>query len=288
MLNRIIVPLDGSKLAETALAHARELAEAFGSEIRLVSACPSRDNDHGRMIQAYLNERADTLKGEIRNPVATVRTEILEGDPAERIVDDACREKADLIVVASHGHTGILLWAMGGTAQKIVHDSPVSVLLVRASARAGKNSLPGSFGKILLPLDGLESGESSLPCALEIAEKLNARVTLFGVVESGRRVHTIGGQDYVHYSEQRVDEMQSELKAYLDRTAEKFVKLGIPVCREIRFGDAAHEIIKYSGRSGTRIVIMSGHNRSGLRKWVFGSVSAKVLHAGKVPLLLVR
>ncbi len=288
MLKRILVPLDGSELAERALLPARELAAVFGSEVRIVSVCSGRADDHGRVMRAYLEQKAAEFKSGLRNPSATVHLEILEGDPADRIVDEARRKNVDLIVIASHGHTGILLWAMGGTAQKIIHDSPVSVLLVRATAQAREKSLPGVFGKILLPLDALETGERALPFALEIAEKLNAQVTLFGVVESGQRVHTIGGQNYVHFSEQRVVEMKNELTAYLDRTAGKFVERRVPVRREIRLGDAAHEIIKYSRKAGTRIVIMSGHSRSGLRKWVFGSVSTKVLHGSKIPLLLVK
>jgi nucleotide-binding universal stress UspA family protein len=288
MLKRILVPLDGSEFAEQALHPARELAEAFGSEVRLVSVCKGGAEEHVRVLRAYLEQKAAGLKDGMKNAAATVSVEVLEGDPAERIIEEAVQRKTDLIIITSHGHAAIRLWALGGTAQKVVHDAPVSVLLVRTLRWGRKKRAAGAFEQILVPLDGLEPGERALPVALEIAAKLKARVTLLGVVESSQRVHTIGGQDYVHFPEQRVEEMKKELTAYLDRTAGRFAERGVAVRPVIRSGDAAHEITKFSRRSRTRVIIMSGHNRSGLREWVFGSVSAKILHASRKDLLLVK
>lgn len=141
---------------------------------------------------------------------------------------------------------------------------------------------------MLLPLDASAAGETALPYILEIAARLKSEVILLSVVESGQRVHTIGGLDYIRFPEQQVRKMEQDLSAYLDSAAKRFRDRGIEARVELKSGHAAEEIIKYAKAAGMRLVAMSSHGKSGLREWVFGSVSNKVLHAGKSHLLLVK
>jgi nucleotide-binding universal stress UspA family protein len=288
MIDRILVPLDGSGLGELALVYASELARGFDSEIHLISVTEGRAAEYCRMIQVYIEKTADELRRNIGKDKAAVKTAILDGHPADRILDYAQQQKASLIITVSHGHSGILPWTMGSTAYKIVHGAHVSVLLVRAYKNRKKGGPTGVFNRILLPLDGSETSEQALPYGLEMAKKLKSQLTLLSVVEPGQRVHTIGGQDYIQFSEQYVKVMKKELAVYLDRTVKYFDQNDVRVSSELRTGNAAEEIIRLSKTGKMQLVMMTSHGKSGLRKWVFGSVSNKVLHSGRTPLLLLR
>jgi len=288
MLEKILIPLDGSKLSEAALGHGEELARPFDSELHLLGVCDGPDEKHRRLMQAYLEKTAEDVRRNISGKPLSVKAIVLEGEPASRIIEHSLQERMDLIITVSHGHTGIMPWTMGSTANKIVHGAPVPVLLLRAAAVKKKGPLKSTFAKMLLPLDGSAAGETALPYVLEIAARLKSEVRLLAVVESGRRVHTIGGLDFIRFPEQQVQKMRQELSDYLDSAVKRFRDRGIKARGELRSGHAAEEIIKSAKAAGIRLVAMSSHGKSGLREWVFGSVSNKVLHAGKTHLLLTK
>jgi nucleotide-binding universal stress UspA family protein len=287
MLKKILIPLDGAKLSEAALDQGRELALAFGSELHLLGVCGGPEEKYCGLMRGYLDKKAEDVRRDFLGKDLSLKVVVLSGEAAGQVIDYARRERMDLLVIVSHGHSGIMPWTMGGTANKIIHEAPVPVLLLRAAA--AKKRRPGSiFARLLLPLDGSEAGETALPYVLEIAAKLKSKVTLLSVVESGQHVHTIGGLDYIRFPEQQVQKMRQDLSAYLDGAVKKFRDRGVEARAELTTGHAAEEIIKRAKAAGVRLVAMSSHGKSGLRQWVFGSVSNKVLHAGKAHLLLVK
>ena len=290
MLERILVPLDGSNLGELALLYTKELASVFNSEIHLLSVVEKRDLEYRRMVELYLQKVSEGTQNYFQNTNSrvAVKSFIVGGNPSIEILQHSQKERVDLIIMVSHGHSGIMPWTMGSTANKVVHVIECPVLLVRASMFSGGRRNAKLFGKILLPLDGSEAGESALPYITAIAQKLGSEVILFSVVEYGQRVHTIGGQDFIRFSDQQIETTLKEINKYLAETSNKFADLGIKVRSVVREGDASMEIIKYAKENNVRIVAMSSHGRSGMREWVFGSVSNKVLQAGKSPLLLVK
>jgi nucleotide-binding universal stress UspA family protein len=287
MLKKILIPLDGAKLSEAALDQGRELALAFGSELHLLGVCGGPEEKYCGLMRGYLDKKAEDVRRDFLGKDLSLKVVVLSGEAAGQVIDYARQERMDLLVIVSHGHSGIMPWTMGGTANKIIHEALVPVLLLRASA--AKKRRPGSiFAKLLLPLDGSAAGETALPYVLEIAAKLKSKVTLLSVVESGQRVHTIGGLDFIRFPEQQVQKMRQDLSAYLAGAVKKFRDRGVEARAELTTGHAAEEIIKRAKAAGARLVAMSSHGKSGLREWVFGSVSNKVLHAGKTHLLLVK
>lgn len=288
MLEKILIPLDGSKLGEAALGPGEELTWAFGSELQLLGICDRADEKHRRLMQAYLEKKSNEAGRGVSETPLNIRAVVLDGEPASRIIEYARQERVDLLILVSHGHSGLMPWTMGGTANRVVHGSSVPVLLLRAAGLKKRGPQKSIFSKMLLPLDGSATGETALPLVSEIAAQLKAEVCLLSVVESGQRVHTIGGLDFIRFPEQQVEKMKQELAAYLDGAVRKLRDRGITARGELRSGQAADEIIKFAQASGARLVAMSSHGKSGLREWVFGSVSNKVLHAGKTPLLLAR
>jgi nucleotide-binding universal stress UspA family protein len=288
MLEKILIPLDGSKLSEASLGHGVELAQAFGSELHLLGVCEGPDEKHQRLMQVYLEKNAEVLRGSASRKPLNVKAVVLCGEPAGRIIDYAARERMSLLITVTHGHNGIMPWTMGSTANKIVHGAQVPVLLLRAAEVKKRGPQKSIFAKMLLPLDGSEAGQTALPLVLEMAARLKGEVTLLSVVESGQQVHTIGGLDFIRFPEQQVQKMKQDLAAYLEGAVQRFHDRGVEARGVLKSGHAAEEILKSAKTAAVRLVAMSSHGKSGLREWVFGSVSNKVLHAGKTHLLLVK
>jgi nucleotide-binding universal stress UspA family protein len=288
MLKKILVPLDGSELGEMALVYAKELAGAIDLEVQMVCAAERQDKETHRMFSLYLEKVAERVKTQVKrtNPKSDVKTVVVDGDPATALVEYSEKEGIDLLIMMSHGRSGIMPWAMGSTTNKVIQRSQTPVLLVRASAKSSKRRPVQVFKKILLPLDGSPMGEAALPYVKAIAQALDCEVILLGVVEVVQHIHTIGGPDHFIYSEQQIEQMKSETARYLEKVSEQFAKEKAHII--LRKGDPAQEIIKISAEENVNVVAMSSHGKSGITRWIMGSVSNKVLHAGKTPLLLVR
>jgi nucleotide-binding universal stress UspA family protein len=287
MLKKILIPLDGATLSEAALEPGRELTLAFGSELHLLGVCGGPEEKYCGLMRGYLEKKAEDVRRDFPGKGLSLKVVVRSGEAAGQVIDYARRERVDLLIIVSHGHSGIMPWTMGGTANKVVHEVTAPCLLLRAAA-AKKRRAGSAFAKILLPLDGSATGETALPYVLEIAVRLKSRVTLLSVVESSQRVHTIGGLDYIRFPEQHVRKLREDLSAYLDAAVKKFRERGVEARAELATGRAAEEIIERAKAAGARLVALSSHGKSGLREWVFGSVSNKVLHAGKTHLLIVK
>ncbi|HEX9897550.1 MAG TPA: universal stress protein [Dehalococcoidales bacterium] len=288
MLKKILVPLDGSELGEMALVYAKELAGAINLEVQMACATERQDEATHRMCGLYLEKVAERLRTQIKriNSESDVKTVVVDGEPATALVEYAEKEGIDLIIMMSHGRSGIMRWAIGGTASKVVQRCRIPVLLIRASQALSKRRPVQVFKKILLPLDGSAMGEAALTYVKPIVKVLNCEVILFRVVEIVQRVHTIGGLDHFVYSEQQIERMKDEALKYLEKACQQFDKGNVNIILGV--GDPAHEIIKLSDEENINLVAMSSHGKSGMTRWVMGSVFSKILQAGETPLLLVR
>jgi nucleotide-binding universal stress UspA family protein len=306
MFKRLLVPLDGSELAELALPYARELAIHFGSEVILANVRAPAENPEEPDNRVYLSKMVATVEQNIkRTPELPAGekvkvTSAIIGAPgllthaAEEIVAYTEKENISLIVMATHGRTGIGRWTLGSTANKVVRASKCPILLVRA-----RTGIPESIhlGKILLPLDGSKHGEAALPYAETLASKIKSQISLLNVVEPLFHVNAFpeGSGYYGYVGIVRVPYTEEEMKP-LKEVAEKYVKSvsdqlmaeGIQISYEVRTGSPSEEIIKVEEEMHPDIVAMSTHGHSGFGRWEHGSITDKVLHAGITPLLLVR
>ncbi len=142
MYKRILVPLDGSKLAEQILPHVKTIAKATGGKTILVRAVPEHaeflleaPSETKKWIQAARAKASRYLDGVAKGlEKAGVKTkvEVLPGEPAAQILTAAERENVDLITMMSHGETGISAFERGSVAEKVLKHSPRPVLMVRA------------------------------------------------------------------------------------------------------------------------------------------------------------
>jgi nucleotide-binding universal stress UspA family protein len=289
MFNRILVPLDGSPLAELVVPYVEELAMAFGAEIVVAHVREHRDDEYDRVHQLYTERMAGKLENDIKlvSPSSTVKPAFLQGEPASAIIDYARKSKVSLIIMATHGRSGIMAWAMGSVATKVIQKINVPVLLIRASVPAPPPGKRDLFRRILVPLDGSETGEAALPYVKTMMEKLRSEVTLLQVIFPSPRVYSITGMDYTPYNEPAVSSDEN-CRQYLEQASQRLAVTGSQVRTELRTGDPAQEIIRLADAADTSLIAISSHGRSGIAKWLLGSIANKVLNSASKPVLLVK
>jgi nucleotide-binding universal stress UspA family protein len=296
---KILVPLDGSKLAEKALPYAQSFTVKFGSEIILLSVRLPAEDPYHPALKSYLGKIAETMKQyihtfikndrQVQIDTVTVSDSYLVRHPAESIVNYATSENVDLIVMASHGHSGIKHWALGGVSDKVLHTSNIPVLLIRANS----NNYD-AFNNILAPLDGSGLAECILPHVREIALGYNSSSIIFlRVVEPF--FHPIPGEsdDGGHvFTEEKVKDIE-----YRNRgSAEKYLgevmkRLGLKrttVRSEVLAGNVAETIIEYAKNNDINLIVISTHGHSGMSQWTLGNITERVLHYSDLPVLVVR
>ncbi len=275
MYERILVPLDGSQLAEIALPYAEELSGRLGSDVTLIYVSESIDDPHRHMHQIYMQKMAESAKQDAeayarklgKELAIQVRSVNLAGNPAEEIVKYADSENTGLIVMSTHGQSGIRQWTIGSVANKVVRATKQPVALVRAEVPRPDVPRKDMLRKALLPLDGSKESEAALPYVAELASRLGMSVILVQVLAIG-------------------DKALAE--DYLEKIGAQLKQKGVTVESRVIFGEAATEIINLADEIHADVVAMSTHGRSGIGRWVLGSVAERVLYEGNTPLLLVR
>ena len=300
MFERILVPLDGSELAEVALPYAGELATRLGSRITLLYVSePPDDRYHMhffymRRMAENVGKGAERRVGKIAKKGIRASWKILTGYPAEQIVKYADEEKISLIVISTHGRTGINRWAIGSVAYKVVKAASQPVLLIKARGARSDMREKDTLDRVLVPLDGSRKSEAVIPYVEELASKLKMEVTFLHAMPP----------DYGFTSEEqfrRLRTSRASSKDYIETMAVRFKARGIAT--KAIFKEAwlqptavAGEITKLANEIQADIVAMSvqGHSEfMGLTPGeegvqILGSVAEKMVHSGNIPLLLVR
>jgi nucleotide-binding universal stress UspA family protein len=294
MLGPIVVPLDGSGLAERALAPARVLARSSEAVLYFVRVATPRlmavpaDPSMGALYpeQVLAEAREDSqdylrsLTGVCTADELDVRAEVRDGDVAGALVDAARESNARLIVMSSHGYSGVRRWLLGSVAEKVLLAAPCPVWVVRAPA------LPRH---LLITLDGSRLAEEVVVPALAVARACQARVTLLRVVPE-LNPGDIAELDKLErgMGQRYVEEMNDDAAGYLAHVADLFGDAVVPIDTAVRVGSAAEAILDFAEHNGVDLVAMTTHGRTGLRRWIYGSVTQKVLHQLPVSMLVAR
>lgn len=293
MFKTVLVPLDGSLVAECALPHAAAIGGALGAEVVLlrvmegVSGAPARPADpltwQMRKMEgaAYL----DKVRSRMEASGLQVRTEILEGNAATRIVEYAQAIACDLLVMSTHGRGGLAPWSAGSVTQKVLERVKTSVLLVRAFEAAGDEGLAHRYQRIVLPLDGSKRAESVLPVALRLAERWNATVLLIHVVrqtQGMRLAAPASGSDEL--AEELARRTASDAANYLRRIE---ARLGMRSEVRVVVSDKAALAIESEVSSGD-LVLATAHGYGCDTHRRYGSTIAEVIHYGSGPLLIYQ
>ncbi|MFC2008085.1 universal stress protein [Chloroflexota bacterium] len=296
MFERILLPLDGSQLAESAIPYGEELAGRLGSEVILLHAFASQQQPFYYMHKLYLENMASTIRHNVkkkfpRSKECQVRAEVVFGEPADVICDYVDKNDIGMVVLATHGASGLKVWVMGSVVDKIVRAANVPTLLIRAKEDRSAERKKRLISRILLPLDGSDASRISVPYALELAKKLKASIVLYRMVQraySYLAMEGIAAGGALDLARMEAAAERS-VRAYLVNIEKELRQNGVPVTHSVTYGiDAAQEILAHETKAGVDLVAMTTRGRSPIARWVFGSVAEKIIREGDLPLLLIR
>ncbi len=293
MIGKILVPLDGSQIAESVLPYVREMASRTGAEVLLVAAIQpivvwdatattfSLDREES-FAQSYLDGQSAAFEAK----GLRVRTKVLQGPAAESILKAASEEGADLIAMSTHGRSGLTRWLFGSVATKVLEGSDRPLFLVRSSAEA-KRGRPVTIEKVLVPLDGSSLAESVLPFVEEVAAAFGASIVLYHAITP---LSAYPGFETVlpaHAGEVLAD-LQAQAEQFLHRVAEEVRARGCKVTVAVSVDLAVDGILAAARESGAGLIALGTHGRSGLGRAIMGSVADAVVRRAEVPCLLVH
>jgi nucleotide-binding universal stress UspA family protein len=297
MYKRMLVLLDGSKLAEVVFSYARELSGRFGLDLDLLHVCNSQEADQLPMRKAYVEHMAEELKSqseEITQKVGVpgdkkiiqVKGQVVVGYPADEILKYIDENNIDLVMLSTHGSSGIRRWGLGSVAEKVIHGSKVPIWLVPSQLLDDIIYDKFQERSVLIPLDGSPAAESILPHiqALTVQRGGETEFLLLYVAK-------LPPVPMVSQSREWIEDINALKKAgqdYLDHAVKKLQAAGFQAKGELLEGEPAEEIVKYATDHHPRLIAMSTHGRTGFSKFIFSSVTEDVLHRlRKTPLFLV-
>ncbi len=312
MFSRILVPLDGSLRAERVLPVAGRIARSGGGAVVLVRAVDAAAT-YGAYYQAQaeavqevtvaMHEEAERYLARIAEAdvLAGVRVEVrvLSGQPGLAVLQAAERQRADLVVLCGHGRTGLGRWALGSVAEHVARHAGVPVLIVRehGPAFAGPHPDPEHLLRVLVPLDGSEFAEAVLAPAVQLVAALAGP----GLGRGGVHLALVV-PPYEADPRNLPDALVLDgAKGYLARVASRLraEQPGVTVTWSVAVElDIAAALIRVAENGedaegagvfgGCDLVAMATHGTGGVARWVMGSVTDRVLHATKLPVLVVR
>jgi len=304
----MLVPLDGSELAEVVFTCVKELAGRLDLDVILLHVYGPTAHEFAPMHRAYIEQAAETIKHQSQEvqqktgvqpgskPIE-VRGELAVGYPAEEILRYADENTIDLILMATHGRSGIKRWTMGSVVDKVLRASKVPVLLVRAGIPDETPYDQWPKKTTLVPLDGSELAESVLPHVEALAKQRGTEpvdVVLLRVCEPPTTPAYYAPEltgvplNWGEYEQQEMAKGRQVAQAYLAKVEKQFKDKNIGVRSKVLQGKAADEIVDYVNKNPFHLIVMATHGRSGLSRWVYGSVAENVLQGVSSPILLVR
>lgn len=289
MYNKILVPLDGSALSEGVLPYVRSMARALHLPVELLHVNDSARGGANAKVTEYLEKIAASFSG-----ITDVKSTVELGYPAAVIVDRAAEQSGALIAMATHGYLVPQRWLLGSVAEKVLHATTNHLLLVRSAGAA-----PGGEARlntVLIPLDGSALGEKVLPTVSELAACLKLEAVLVHVLVrfyfgSPDGLLPVFGTEIPNQQELWA-QASAAASQYLTEKVAQLRANGLTRVSSLLIEDgaegAAAAIIELAKKTADNLVIMSTHGRSGIGRWLLGSVTERVVRHTTDPVLVIR
>jgi nucleotide-binding universal stress UspA family protein len=295
---KMVVLLDGSELAEVVFDYARELSGRVHIDLELLHVCRPQEVSQLPMRRAYMERMAEELcagaeeirakysKGSIAQCVRA-RGHVAVGYPAEEIIKFIDENGIDLVMMSTHGSSGVRAWDLGEVANKVIHASKAPVWLVPTELRGEiiADSMPKRL--LVVPVSGSKDSTVAISHATEIITRrgADAELVLLHVVDPYSVTSSI---TLTRAALDRLNKEIARMKKYLEGVAEPLRDSGLTVRTEVLSGEPAEMIIEYLKTHPTQLLVMATRGRRGFSRMVFGSVTESVIHMVKLtPLLLV-
>ena len=326
MYKNILVPLDGSELAERTLPMAIETASRFEAGLTLIAVVPEGDAGaeavRSRLVSALPTERPtisldyaedtgpkydpgvasenaqrylDKLVRSMPANGSTPKAVVSVGDAAEEIVGAARRENADLIMISTRGRSGLVRGLLGSVTDRVLQTSDVPVLIVRAESAPESGNETVSIDSIICPVDGSERSESGVSHASAFARSFDSKVVIMHSVGGSADAMVFAFMPEALSAGMSSDQMQTasnreieEAQFYVDKISAQLKSDGIQTETRVQRGGAREQILSLTEQLNAGMIVMNTRGNTGARRWALGSVADGVIRTAPVPTLVIR
>jgi nucleotide-binding universal stress UspA family protein len=294
---KMLVLLDGSKLSEVVFTYAQELSARLSLTLELLHVCNSQEAEQLPMRQAYIDHMAETLQNKVneirskiggiaQGEVAQAKGKVVIGYPAEEILKYTDENDVDLLLMSTHGRSGIRIWDLGSVADKVIHASKVPVWLVPSELKESVlwDKLPKRT--IVIPLDGSKESEVAIPHAISIGKQRGAQFEIILVHIEDSRI-----ADFARTYQQleQLKDLRLSRKKYLDDLVKQIGNEGVTAHSEMLSGNPASEFIGFLKKNPAQLVLMSAHGHSGITGILFDSFAEQIVRTVKhTPILIAK
>lgn len=292
-IGSILVPTDGSEGSEPGERRGIDLAARFGADLHVLSVVDTRelaptlsqlDADPRTEHKTLLEQKAENAVADAARLARThlsgrVTTAVEQGIPFRAITDYVDDNGIDLVVMGTHGRTGIERVMLGSVAENTLRTSRVPVVTVPPSQETvdvGEEQ----YENILLPTDGSDGAELAVDWGLALAAEYDATVHTVYSVDTGRFV---GGTEMAVIHEG----LEKAGRIALEAVRERAEDAGVSVNAHLGTGPAARMIRSYSEEHDVDMIVMGTHGRSGIERYLIGSVTEAVVRHTDLPVCCV-
>lgn len=273
-----------------------EFGGAAAGGLEMSSPTPRGTDDpmHGRYLEQieegrqthakdYLEHVRQSLK-DVEEPISAV---VVEEAPASFIVEEAEKEPGTLVVMSTHGRSGLRRWTHGSVTDRVLHATTGPLLVVRAREES-EFAEDQQLTHVVVPLDGSTLAEQALPHAVQLALELKMTISLVRVLPSPQG-YMVGDGHYASVLPDYIDQEKQTALEYIREIRTSLHKQGIAsVEGHVLEGHPAESILDFADKMANSMVVMMTHGRSGMGRWILGSVADHVIrHAGR-PILVLR
>lgn len=280
-IGTVVIPLDGSRLAEAALTYGQLIAGRTGATLHLVQVIAEESNAAlERVAKNYLKHVS------ANSQMATI-SEVRAGDPASEILAATAGQANPIIVMSTHGRSGIGRWLIGSVADRVVRGGGAPVLMLRSGVVQPD---PETIHAIIVPLDGSALSEQALPVAETIANLFGAKLTLIRIADTTALLRNFAMSyaplpaDIVN---QLISDMTNDATQYLESVADRMRESGLVVETTALAGLPTDRLLGQIHQHQASLVVMATHGRGGVRRLVLGSVAERLLLLGQTPIVMV-
>jgi nucleotide-binding universal stress UspA family protein len=305
LIGAVLLPHDGSPPADATLPYAAELVRITGASLEVVRVLETQrpvDDDVRKTVdwidpahtktETPTNDRLDPVVQSLAVRGVTAKAVVRVGDPRQEILAEAATLDRPLILLASHGRSGLSRLVFGSVATRVLQAADVPVMIVRSNESEHPTESV-TFKRIMVPLDGSKRAEQALPYAAVLAQGSAGELHLVRVAETYRDElpedpkHFFTTPSYEAMLD-HFEQLEHEAQRYLATAAQRLEGESLAVTSEVLSGDPLREIASCAERELPDLIVMTTHGRSGISRWFYGSVADRVLATSTTPVLLIR
>lgn len=285
MFDRILFPTDGSEGAKTVRDHVYDLAEHQDATVHILNVADTTAMSVTRVegeVTDALEHQGEQIVQEVAAAAAdqgiNTVTEVLQGGVPETIVEYVDEYGMDLVIMPTRGRTGLNRLLLGSVTDRVIRSASVPVLTVNPEA----DRLHFPYRDVLVPTDGSETADKALECGVNIVNTCGATLHLLSIVNVPRLGVDISSDRQIDVLEERAAEVIDEATAYAERESVTSVD------GTVEHGSVLHqEILSYVEAHDVGLIVIGTHGRTGLDRYLVGSVAAKVVRTAPVPVMTV-